>query len=679
MEHNGITLQTSAAPANGSEQRYARQNLQPPVMTLRTYALAAVAALAYDPSKPCPDGGEAQFLFSHLAAVTKDSASWASTLPAYLRQPDTSDASLFSLSLELGLHIVELLVVALATAVEDDAVSGRAIAYLQAPIGGSRPTLGLLTAAFAPVVETERSALDILLTGAAFQSGLLTLSGEGAPLPEQAVKVPLALCLALRGRDSIWPGTTFGLGDVPEVALPPSLHSVAQRYAEGLRSSSQLVLVLRSSSIAEGRSVARAIAETLQCRPLFIETEKTGSLVPWLFLRRLLPVFCFELAPGERKTVPSLPSYRGPVLVLCGPDGSVETLGGVAPSWSLPVPSEEEREQLWRYALDDAELAADLARHHRHGSGRIALLGRLARYQCSLKGRERPTKNDVVAASWNGEGAGLDALAQPLKEVIPDDALVVTPALRRELDILVLRCRTRDRLVHGLGVSAQARYHPGVRALFVGPSGTGKTLAAGWLATKLGLPLYRVDLASVTSKYIGETEKNLAQLLARAEQAEVILLFDEADSLFGKRTDVKEANDRFANAQTNYLLQRLETFDGVTLLTSNSRTRFDAAFTRRLDMIIEFPLPGPEERRALWGAHLGTTHQFSPKELNQLATVADIGGGHIRNAVLTAAVLAQEKRQLIDFADVIHGLNGEYKKLGRQLPIEFIRLIRDAG
>ena len=114
-----------------------------------------------------------------------------------------------------------------------------------------------------------------------------------------------------------------------------------------------------------------------------------------------------------------------------------------------------------------------------------------------------------------------------------------------------------------------------MRALFTGPSGTGKTLAAGWIATRLGLPLYRVDLASVTSKYIGETEKNLSQLLARAEQAEVILLFDEADSIFGKRTDITDSNDRFANAQTNYLLQRIENYDGIVLLTSNSQARFD--------------------------------------------------------------------------------------------------------
>src|SRR5687767_7241240 len=189
---------------------------------------------------------------------------------------------------------------------------------------------------------------------------------------------------------------------------------------------------------------------------------------------------------------------------------------------------------------------------------------------------------------------------------VPHDALVMPPTLRRDLDLFLQRCRAREGLVSGLGAAALTRYHPGVRALFVGPSGTGKTLAAGWLATRLGMPLYRVDLASVTSKYIGETEKNLAQLLARAEHAEVMLLFDEADSLFGKRTDVKDSNDRFANAQTNYLLQRIENYDGIVLLTSNSQARFDDAFARRLDFVVDFPPPRPEERRALWQSHLGS-------------------------------------------------------------------------
>jgi hypothetical protein len=344
-------------------------------------------------------------------------------------------------------------------------------------------------------------------------------------------------------------------------------------------------------------------------------------------------------------------------------------------SWSLGVPTEDERRGLWQIALGraSADLATDLARDHRHGSGRIAHLGQLVQHRIGLDGRAAPTRDDIVAASWGGEGGGLDSLAQPLPEPIPDEALVLPPALAAELRILLLRCRSRDTLSAGLGVAARARYHPGVRALFVGPSGTGKTMAAGWLATHLGLPLYRVDLASVTSKYIGETEKNLAQLLARAEQSEVVLLFDEADSLFGKRTDVKDSNDRFANAQTNYLLQRIESFDGIVLLTSNSRSRFDPAFTRRLDMIVEFSLPGPEERRAIWLAHLGDAHQLGQQEINQLAATVDIGGGHIRNVVMTAALLAIQAARPISYRDVAVGLAGEYRKLGRQLPVELQR------
>jgi hypothetical protein len=308
------------------------------------------------------------------------------------------------------------------------------------------------------------------------------------------------------------------------------------------------------------------------------------------------------------------------------------------------VPRPQERRKLWNLAIGRGELATRLASEYRHGSGRIAQLGRRMRQRCLLEGRTKPVFGDVAAASWAAEGSGLEALAQPLRDLIPDEALVTGTILRAELS-----------------------------PLFTGSSGTGKTLAAGWLATQLGLPLYRADLASVTSKYIGETEKNLAQLLARAEEAGILLLFDEADSLFGKRTEVKESNDRFANAQTNYLLQRIETFDGVALLTSNSRARFDPAFCRRLDMIIEFPLPGPEERRLLWLSHLGAHHSLNPRELNQIAAAADLAGGHIRNAVLTASVLAQHKRRLIEYDDICIGLTDEYRKLGRQAPHELAR------
>ena len=337
------------------------------------------------------------------------------------------------------------------------------------------------------------------------------------------------------------------------------------------------------------------------------------------------------------------------------------------------MPPRQERRQLWDLAIGKGQLAARLASDYRHGSGRIAQLGRAVRQRCLLDGRTRPTFKDVAAASWVGEHTGLESLAQPLPDLIPDEALVTSVLLREELSRLLLRCRSRESLIDGLGASALARYRPGVRALFTGPSGTGKTLAVGWLATQLGLPLYRADLASVTSKYIGETEKNLAQLFARAEQSGILLLFDEADSLFGKRTEVKESNDRFANAQTNYLLQRIETFDGIALLTSNSRARFDPAFCRRLDMIVEFPLAGPGRTPPAVAVASGFAPQACPRELNQIAAAADLAGGHIRNAVLTAAVLAQAKHRPIEYDDVFVGLTDEYRKLGRQTPPELVR------
>jgi hypothetical protein len=432
-------------------------------------------------------------------------------------------------------------------------------------------------------------------------------------------------------------------------------------------------LILRATSRAEGRSVAAAIAAALGMRPLFVETDKLAGLVPLALLRGLLPVFCFDLGPSDRRQLPALPCYEGPYLALCGVDGAVEHAGGPLLSWTLPVPPRDERHDLWSASLRDPDLAERLAREHRHGSGRIAQLSRLAHHRAALDGSDCPTLAHVSDAAWASEGLGLGAFAQPLRDPVPDDALVLTPALRTELGTLLLRCRSRDGLASTLGSSARARYHPGVRALFFGPSGTGKTLAVGWLAAKLQMPLYRVDLASVTSKYIGETEKNLAQLLAYAEHADVVLLFDEADSMFGKRTDVKEANDRFANAQTNYLLQRIESFDGVTILTSNSKTRFDAAFMRRLDCILEFAPPGPEERRSLWLSHLGGGHGLTASQVNQLAAVTDLGGGHIRNAVLTAAVLAQVRGAGIAFADVVSGVADEYRKLGRPLPPELQR------
>lgn len=648
-------------------------------LSLRSLALAATAFQVLAAGDAPVDAPEMQFLQHQLELIAPHDRACVHSVREYLAQPAMADMPLLHLASKLALNHAELLTIALVLAVESDVMAGRAVARVQAPLGGSRPTLGLLSSAFAPLGESGVSPMEALLAGNALRSGLLLLLNEGAPLAERAVSIPVPLCLALNGHDSQWPGVQVGMGSIPDIALSVSIRHQAELEAAGLGEDS---LVLRSGSASEARSVACAIAEAIGRRAVFVSeagasaggSALTPGFVPWLILGSMLPVFCFELGPGERKPIPPLPLYKGPVLAICGPEGTIEAHGESPRSWSIPVPPAAERKLLWQNALGSETLAADIARHHRHGCGRIAHLARLAHRNARLRGHEdgEPSPGDLAEAAWTGEGSGLDPLAQPLRDRIPDDALVTPPGLRQELDRLYLRCRSRDGLIEGLGVSTVTRYRPGVRALFVGASGTGKTLAAGWLATRLGLPLFRVDLASVTSKYIGETEKNLANLLARAEHAEVVLLFDEADSLFAKRTDVKEANDRFANAQTNYLLQRIETFDGITILTSNSRARFDNAFARRIDLVLEFPLPGPQERRSLWQSHLGRHHTLALRDLNRLAAIADVCGGNIRNVVLSAAVLAHHEDRRIEYRDIVEALAGEYRKLGRQMPVELM-------
>ena len=636
--------------------------------SLTRYALAAIAARLGGDQLASDSPVELVFLHDQLQQLG-DQRLNPQDLAASLNQPLEEDRPLVGLGAQLGLSKLELLTVALAVAAEEQALVGRVLAHVQRPLGGSRPSLGLLATALGELSQ-EPYPLHRLLSGAALGSGLLQRHNEAGPLPEQTLSPPAHLVLALRGFDAGLAGASIGLGQGLTVLLPPSLLAEVQRQAQGLQGGR--VLVVRTGSPPEGRAVAAALAVALGSRPLFLSSEPPAGLGPWLLLRQLLPVFCLDLAPGERHRLPEIPGYGGPVLALCGPDGSLDIPSSTALSWSLPVPLEAERQQLWQQALgghpEAVAMARSLAQSHRHGSGRIAQLGQLSRHQQDLMGHGTPTPADLLAATRGGEGLGLDSLAQLLPESVGDTALVVSKEVQKDLDLLLLRCRWRDRLVEELGASAQARYHPGVKALFVGASGTGKTLAASWLATRLAMPLYRVDLASITSKYIGETEKNLAQLLARAEQAEVVLLFDEADSLFGKRTDIKDSNDRFANAQTNYLLQRIESYDGIVLLTSNSRNRFDAAFSRRLEAIIEFALPSPQERRSLWLTHLGELHSLTPLELNQIAALVELGGGNIRNVVLAAAVLARAAARPIGAPDLLQGLAAEYRKLGQPMP-----------
>ena len=229
--------------------------------------------------------------------------------------------------------------------------------------------------------------------------------------------------------------------------------------------------------------------------------------------------------------------------------------------------------------------------------------------------------------------------------------------------------RQRTTVYGDWGFDRKLAMGKGVIALFAGPPGTGKTMAAEVIAADLALDLYRIDLSAVVDKYIGETEKNLEKIFRQAQSSDAILFFDEADALFGKRSEVKDAHDRYANIETAYLLQRTEEYDGLVILASNLKKNMDEAFMRRLHFAVDFPEPGEVERLAIWErAFPAEAPRDEDLDLASLARKLKVTGGNIRNIVLSAAFLAAEDIAPISMRHLVRATAQEFQKLGR-LPV----------
>lgn len=258
----------------------------------------------------------------------------------------------------------------------------------------------------------------------------------------------------------------------------------------------------------------------------------------------------------------------------------------------------------------------------------------------------------------------IDATATRIRPSRGWDDLVLDAERTERVKEIAMRCRRRDVVFRDWGLSP----HPstGVVALFAGPSGTGKTLAAEVIAGDLGVDLFKVDLANLVSKYIGETEKNLSAVFDAAEASNVALFFDEADALLGKRSEVSDAHDRYANIEVAYLLQRLERYEGLAIMATNLAKNIDPAFTRRLHVIIDFPMPEAAERRRIWARCLPKGAPIADDlDLDVLADAVEVAGGTIRNAVTTAAFLAADAGEAITMDLALVALRRELQKIGR--------------
>jgi hypothetical protein len=258
-----------------------------------------------------------------------------------------------------------------------------------------------------------------------------------------------------------------------------------------------------------------------------------------------------------------------------------------------------------------------------------------------------------------------DFPAQRIETTLAWDDLVLHPGTRKQIGEIQAFLTHGHTLMHDWTMAARLR--PGHRALFYGPPGTGKTLTATLLGKAAGRDVYRVDLSLVVSKYIGETEKNLARVFDRAQRQDWILFFDEADALFGKRTETKDAHDRYANQEVAYLLQRLETFDGVVVLASNMRDNLDPAFTRRFESVIFFPLPRPAERLELWKRGISPRARLDPKvDLAAVAEAHELAGGSIMNVIrqVSLAAIADGERPITS-DDLQQAIRRELAKEGK--------------
>jgi SpoVK/Ycf46/Vps4 family AAA+-type ATPase len=275
---------------------------------------------------------------------------------------------------------------------------------------------------------------------------------------------------------------------------------------------------------------------------------------------------------------------------------------------------------------------------------------------------------DLFAAARLLSTPKLEALAQCVTPrydwediVLPADQIV----LLREI---VGTVRSRPLVLDTWGVGRKLASSRGLTILFAGPPGTGKTMAAEVIAGELGMDLYKIDLSSLVSKYVGETEKHLAQVFAEAENSNAILFFDEADALFGKRSEVRDSHDRYANIEISYLLQRMESYDGVSILATNLRANLDEAFTRRLQFVVDFPFPDEAYRLRIWQALFPPAVPHNPDlDFVQLSQRYKIAGGNIRNILVNAAYLAAADGGIVGMEHILHGARRELQKIGKML------------
>jgi hypothetical protein len=572
----------------------------------------------------------------------------------------------------LGLDELDAAVLALCAAPELSPHYGRLYAYLHDDVTRKLASPRLVARLLGSNGVTAADVLDCFEDAAPLRRSaaiaLLDVGGQ-TPLAERLVRVSDRLAAFLLG--SRLDGRR-GDGRIRDVEVPESDPGRAASIAE-LRAlvaaDSRLPIVVAGpdSAVLLARALDRPLALVDVADVGDVEVMREATIAAVLEGREL----CFDgleaLEPEKRTPVQrALAARSGRTFLCAGSRDAVVALGDrTALVVEVPLPSFAERRESWA-AATGADDVGDAAAKFRLSIGQIAEAAEVARLAAHARGEETPTGPDLDLGARQASSSKLAELASRLDPSFGWDDLVLSDRPLEVLRSISAYLRHRDLVLSEWGYERTVARNQGIKALFAGESGTGKTMAGQVLARELGLDLFRIDLATVVSKYIGETEKNLDRIFDAAEGSNAILFFDEADALFGKRSEVRDSHDRYANIEVAYLLQKMESYPGAVILATNFRQNMDDAFLRRLDVVVDFPFPEPEDRERIWRLVLpDAAPQSDDIDLPFLAAQFKLSGGGIRNCSLAAAFLAAEEGEPIGMRHLVRGVALEYGKLGR--------------
>jgi len=603
---------------------------------------------------------------SALAALNRRLASLAGVVP-----PDDAEAgegpgwAIDSLARAFALDPPEQNAILLAAAAELHAETRALVAR----IGDGPPSVGLLLRACAGL-----DWRSLRPDGALRRARLLRLGNPEARFTERPVSVEEPVLHFLNGVQQLDPA-------LADIALPAD-HDKSACADEGALAAMRQAFELHAEAPFRMPLVALVCDEPRDGVALAVEALKRAGMGAIV-----VPLARVPHAPNEAATLRSIwlrdSLLHGLGLVLVSEGRGDAAVGDVAAGWSSPVilvgadppgllvPSvrialaagRSSQRRAWEESLG----AEGMIRH-------AAIVDRLAfgfRLSAASIGSLADQHRDASpAALWRAAREASRPRDRHLLERFEPratlDRVVLPAATKALLDTMVMAARSHHKVASDWGLGDDGVRGLGISALFSGESGTGKTMAAEAIANELEVELYRVEVSAVVSKYIGETEKNLRRIFAAAEASGGVLLFDEADTMFGKRSEVKDAHDRYANMEVGYLLQLMESYRGLAILTTNLDDALDGAFMRRLRFVVKFPLPGPAERARIWAGAFPAGVAVGPLDFGRLARLS-VTGGVIHNIALGAAFRAAGKRRAVSLDDILDSARAEYAKMDRPL------------